>query len=261
ALETINAAATVIASAGARDCVQRRWGGSCFSISWCFGLNKSKRIGHAVIIPGATTAETDGAEGDASSRPSSILLPFIVPPSSPASYHQSETTSVVQSPTGKLSATMYSPRGPCSIFATGPYAHETQLVSPPVFSTFTTEPSTAPYTPPPESVHLTMPSSPEVPFAKLVEPPALPNVEEEGCRRYQQHEFLSYHLQPGSPVSHLISPCSGISGSGTSSPFPDMIHHFFLDVKSGNQPTLSDLEKVLEEWSRSHPGSGVATPN
>ncbi|MCD7447880.1 hypothetical protein HAX54_035811 [Datura stramonium] len=46
-----------------------------------------------------------------------------------------------------------------AMFATGPYAHETQLVSPPVFSNFTTEPSTAPFTPPPELAHLTTPSS------------------------------------------------------------------------------------------------------
>ncbi|KAI4320009.1 hypothetical protein MLD38_033537 [Melastoma candidum] len=44
-----------------------------------------------------------------------------------------------------------------------------QQVSPPipVFSTFTTEPSTAPITPP-ESVYLTRPSSPEVPFGQLL---------------------------------------------------------------------------------------------
>lgn len=54
------------------------------------------------------------------------------------------------------------------MFATGPYAHETQLVSPPVFSTFTTEPSTAPLTPPPELAHLTTPSSPDVPYAQYL---------------------------------------------------------------------------------------------
>lgn len=67
-----------------------------------------------------------------------------------------------------LSANAYSPGGAQSMFTIGPYAYETQLVSPPVFSTFNTEPSTAPYTPPPESVQLTTPSSPEVPFAQLL---------------------------------------------------------------------------------------------
>ncbi|KAF8779571.1 hypothetical protein HU200_002485 [Digitaria exilis] len=49
----------------------------------------------------------------------------------------------------------------------GPYAYETQLVSPPVFSD-STEPSTTPFTPPPESVHLKTPSSPEVPYAEIL---------------------------------------------------------------------------------------------
>ncbi|KAF9609670.1 hypothetical protein IFM89_017849, partial [Coptis chinensis] len=51
-----------------------------------------------------------------------------------------------------LSANVYSPV-PNSIFAIGPYRDETRLVSPPVFSTFTTEPSTAPFTPPSEPLH------------------------------------------------------------------------------------------------------------
>lgn len=150
------------------------------------------------------------------------------------------------------------------MFAIGPYAHETQLVTPPVFSTFTTEPSTAPYTPPPESVHMTTPSSPEVPFARLLEP----NLRNgEAGQRYplSQYEFQSYQLQPGSPVSHLISPSSGISGSGTSSPFPDREfaagHPFFLEFKTGNPPKLLDLDKiVLREWE-SCQESGAVTPD
>jgi len=115
---------------------------------------------------------------------------------------------------------MYSPGGPFSIFAIGPYAHETQLVSPPVFSTFTTEPSTAPFTPPPESLHLTTPSSPEVPFAQLLHPN---NKNPDTYQRFQisQYDFLSYHLHPGSPVAQLISPRSAFSTSATSSPFRD----------------------------------------
>lgn len=93
------------------------------------------------------------------------------------------------------------------MFATGPYAHETQLVSPPVFSTFTTEPSTAPLTPPPELAQLTTPSSPDVPFAR----------------------FLSSSMDlrtaavyiPGSPSSSLISPASVTPRTGLSSPLPE----------------------------------------
>ncbi|KAK6117056.1 hypothetical protein DH2020_049199 [Rehmannia glutinosa] len=186
-----------------------------------------------------------------------------------ASFLPSEPPSATQSPTGLLSMTsvsanMYSPGGPNSIFAIGPYAHETQLVSPPVFSTFTTEPSTAPFTPPPESIHLTTPSSPEVPFARLLEPNLRSG---EAGQRYPltQYEFQSYQLQPGSPVSHLISPSSGISGSGTSSPFPDRDfaagYPFFLEFRIGNPPKLLDLDKIVRREWESCQGSGAVTPD
>ncbi|RAL51058.1 unnamed protein product [Cuscuta campestris] len=228
-LETISAAATAIASAGNRasqaSSQKRRWG-SCFSIYWCFGSKKkNKRIGHAVFdpetrgIPGNVhVAQADNPTGTTTT----FALPFVAPPSSPVSFIQSEPPSATQSPVGlisfsSMSANMYSPGGPASIFAIGPYAHETQLVSPPVFSTFTTEPSTAPFTPPPELVHLTTPSSPEVPFAKLLDP----NLQNGNMLPLSRREFQSYQLHPGSPISRLLSPASAISGSGTSSPFPD----------------------------------------
>ncbi|KZV31558.1 hypothetical protein F511_07409 [Dorcoceras hygrometricum] len=272
AIETISAAATAVASLENRvpqaSFQKRRWG-SCWSLYWCFGSHKnSHRIGHAVLVPETATAGTDVPPGHPS-QPPSIVLPFVAPPSSPASFLPSEPPSATQSPTGLLSLTsasanMYSPGGPASIFAIGPYAHETQLVSPPVFSTFTTEPSTAPFTPPPESVHLTTPSSPEVPFARLFEP----NLHNgEGAQRYplSQYEFQSYQLQPGSPVSHLISPCSGISGSGTASPFPDHEfasgHPFFLEFRTGNAPKLLDLDKIILRGWESRQGSGAVTPD
>ncbi|CAN0927315.1 Uncharacterized protein At1g76660 [Linum grandiflorum] len=94
---------------------------------------------------------------------------LLAPPSSPASFSNSALPSTAQSPSCFLSLSANSPGGPSSaMYATGPYAHETQLVSPPVFSTFTTEPSTAPLTPPPELAHLTTPSSPDVPFAQFL---------------------------------------------------------------------------------------------
>ncbi|KAL2500755.1 uncharacterized protein Fot_34603 [Forsythia ovata] len=141
---------------------------------------RKRKWGKYVSGAGADAHRTPATGADAprdenlTQRPS-IVVPFIAPPSSPASFFLSEPPSATQSPTGLLSltsisASMYSPSGPASIFAIGPYAHETQLVSPPVFSTITTEPSTAPFTPPPESVHFTRPSSPEVSFARLLEP-------------------------------------------------------------------------------------------
>lgn len=215
--ETINAAATAIAAADNRlpqaSAQKKRWGSFWRS---CFGSRKHKqRIGHAVLSPETTAPGTTAPSAEIPAQQPSIVFPFIAPPSSPASFLQSEPPSCIQSPTvsfslKSISASMYSP-GPASMFTIGPYAHETQLVSPPVLSTFTTEPSTAPFTPPPESRQLTTPSSPEVPFARL------------SYQKYplSQYEFQSYHLYPGSPVGQLISPGSGISNSGTSSPFPN----------------------------------------
>ncbi|GMN32037.1 hypothetical protein TIFTF001_003502 [Ficus carica] len=271
-LETINAAASAIALAENRvpqaSARKRRWGG-CLSIYWCFGSPKNrKRIGHAVLVPETTSPGTSAPRAENPTQSTAMVLPFIAPPSSPASFLQSEPPSVTQSPNGLLSltsvhASMYSP-GPASIFAIGPYAHETQLVSPPVFSTFTTEPSTAPFTPPPESVHLTTPSSPEVPFAQLLDPKIRNG--EPGLRFPIFHnEFQSYHLQPGSPVGQLISPSSGISGSGTSSPFPDLDFttggSHFLEFRTGDPPKLLNLDKLSNfDWG-SRQGSGSLTPD
>ncbi|KAI5595126.1 hypothetical protein BDE02_03G117000 [Populus trichocarpa] len=239
-LETINAAATAIASAENRvpqAMVQKQRWRSHWSIYWCFGYQKSKRqIGHAVLFPESSAPGSGAPAAENSAQAPEVTFPFVAPPSSPASFFQSEPPSVTQSPAGlvsrtSISASMYSPSGPASIFAIGPYAHETQLVSPPVFSTFTTEPSTAPFTPPPESVHLTTPSSPE--------------------------------FHPGSSVGQLISPSSGISGSGTSSPFPD--GEFAVGGPHSPEfrmgPKLLNLDKLsTREWG-SYQDSGALTPD
>ncbi|KAL3652712.1 hypothetical protein CASFOL_002393 [Castilleja foliolosa] len=160
AVETLNAAATAIASLENRvpqaSIRRRRWA-SCWSPYCCFGgsYKNTKRIG--VFRPEPSRSPQP---------PPPIALPLTAPPSSPASFVPSEPHSSAPSPSGmlSLSSNMFSP-----IFATGPYAHETQLVSPPGFSTFGTEPSTGTSTPLLESAHLTAPSSPEVPFARLLE--------------------------------------------------------------------------------------------
>ncbi|KAF5730010.1 hypothetical protein HS088_TW20G00380 [Tripterygium wilfordii] len=270
--ETINAAASAIASAENRvpqATVQKRRWGSCWSIYWCFGFHKHRqRIGHAVLVPESTAPRNDAPPSENPTQTTVVILPFVAPPSSPASFLQSEPPSATQSPAGmvsfnSISANMYSPGGPSSIFAIGPYAHETQLVSPPVFSTFTTEPSTAPFTPPPESVHLTTPSSPEVPFAQLLDP-SLRNLEAWQRFPFSQYEFQSYHLYPGSPIGQLISPSSGIS-SGTSSPFPDGEFASgglqFLEFKRGDPPKLLNLDKPSARDWRSYRGSGGMTPD
>ncbi|MBA0609563.1 hypothetical protein Godav_021598 [Gossypium davidsonii] len=244
---------------------KRRWSG-WWSVYWCFGSNKQKkRIGPAVLVSETSASGGNVPAAENPNQASSFTLPFVAPPSSPASFLPSGPPSATQSPAGlvsltSISASMYSP-GPASIFAIGPYAHETQLVSPPVFSAFPTEPSTAPFTPPPESVHLTTPSSPEVPFAQFLGP----NLQY-GEQRFplSHYEFQSYHLQPGSPVGQLISPSSGISGSGTSSPFLDGDYTTglrFPEFQLGYPSKLLNLDKLSNrEWGSYH-GSGTLTPD
>lgn len=244
---------------------KRRWSG-WWSLYWCFGSQKNqKQIGHAAVIPETSLSTTNVPAAQSQTNTTAIALPFVAPPSSPASFFQSEPPSVTQSPSGLLSLTsvsagMYSPCGRHSIFAIGPYAYETQLVSPPVFSTFTTEPSTAPFTPPSESVHLTTPSSPEVPFARLVGPSPR-NTDVFVGFPFSSYEFPCYQLSPGSPVGQLISPRSVFSVSGTSSPFagcelPEIAPNF-LDFLVNKPPELLELEKQSgHEWgSRPHSGS------
>ncbi|KAK1436242.1 hypothetical protein QVD17_02021 [Tagetes erecta] len=265
-METINAAASAIASAENRQppssSVQKRRWGSFWSISSCFGSQKqSKKIGHAALVPEPSSSRTETRTVENSTQPSSIVLPFVAPPSSPASFLQSEPPSATQSPGGLLSFTaassgMYSPTDPTNMFAVGPYAHETQLVSPPVFSTYTTEPSTAPFTPPPELVHLTTPSSPEVPFARF-----LGSANQNGAvdRKFSssQLEFQLYQLYPGSPMGQLISPGSVVSNSGTTSPFPDG------DIPRGVPTILNNPShgKLWPQGWKSQQESGATTPN
>ncbi|KAF8412235.1 hypothetical protein HHK36_000195 [Tetracentron sinense] len=269
--DTINAAANAIVNSETRvprAAVQKRRWGSCWSVYWCFGSHRDrKRISHAVLIPEPTVP---GTATENTTLPPTTLPTLVAPPSSPASFLQSEPPSAAQSPTGllsftSLSANIYSPSGPASIFAIGPYAYETQLVSPPVFST---EPSTAPFTPPPESIHLTTPSSPEVPFAWLLSPPLESNhINGEACQKFplSNYEFQSYQLFPGSPIGHLISPSSVISGSGTSSPFPDSEFTSCscpsLEFHIGNPPKLWSIEGFsAREW-RPRQASGSLTPD
>ncbi|KAL2342741.1 hypothetical protein Fmac_004026 [Flemingia macrophylla] len=267
--DTINAAAFAIASAQNSvihpSSQKKRWGNWLSKIG-CFGYQKNrKRIGHAVLVPETTPNGADPAAAVSSTQGPTITLPFVAPPSSPASFFQSEPPSTAQSPVGKLShtcvsASMYSPGGPASIFAIGPYAHETQLVSPPVFSAS----STAPFTPPPESVHLTTPSSPEVPFAQLLDPN---NRNGENFQRFQisHYDFQSYQFHPGSPVGQLISPRSAVSASGTSSPFPDSEFNaafpHILDFQKKDPLKLLNFDKLSYENHKSNQGSGSLTPD
>ncbi|XP_074578710.1 uncharacterized protein At1g76660-like isoform X1 [Curcuma longa] len=212
---------------------QSRWGG-CFCGLTCFGPQKrGKRIVPASQIPdvNASSSRINGHQSAGISNENTTLnLSILAPPSSPASFTNSQLPSTAQSPNCFSSMSANSPGGPSlTMFATGPYAHETQLVSPPVFSTFTTEPSTAPLTPPPELAHLTTPSSPDVPFARFLHSSLdiRSAVKENGVPYLSSNYCVGSYLQadypiyPGSPSSSLISPASGTPRTGLSSPFPE----------------------------------------
>ncbi|KAL3650508.1 hypothetical protein CASFOL_006911 [Castilleja foliolosa] len=260
-VETVNAAATAIVTAESRvqpSTVQKNRWASCWSIYRCFGSHKqTKKIGHAVLLSepsGPRDLPPLSENRNPSSSSSSIVIPFIAPPSSPASFLQSEPPSATNSPGGLLSLSSHSRDGPASIFATGPYAHETQLVSPPVFSTFTTEPSTASFTPPPEPVQLTTPSSPEVSFAQLLSSSLSQTRRSSGP--YPKLPLSQYEFQPYQyPDSK--SPGSAVSTSGASSPFfPD--RRAILEFRMGEAPKFLGYESY--KWD-SRVGSGSMTPN
>ncbi|XP_061364464.1 uncharacterized protein LOC133307919 [Gastrolobium bilobum] len=250
----VNAAASAIVNAEPRldepDTEPKKRWGSCWRFYWCFGSHKSsKRIGHAVLVP--EPVEPTGPAANTGSNPSTaIVLPFVAPPSSPASFVPSDPPSATQSPSGLLSPSSlavddYSSGGPASIFAIGPYAYETQLVTPPTFSNVTSEPSTASFTPPAESVQLTSPSSPEGPFAEFLT---------------FNYDFQHYQQYPGNAGCLLISPGgSVISASSGCTPFPD--RHPILEFSKGEAPKHLGIDHFSTPKGSSRLGSGSLTPD
>ncbi|GAV79323.1 hypothetical protein CFOL_v3_22788 [Cephalotus follicularis] len=260
-VDTINAAATAIVFAESRvqpTTVQKRRWGSCWSLYWCFGFQKnSKRIGHAVFVPEPVVPGAAAPAIENRTQATAIVLPFIAPPSSPASFLQSDPPSATQTPAGMLSLTSlsvntYSSGGSASIYSIGPYAQETQLVSPP----------TAPFTPPPESVPVTTPSSPEVPFAQLLASSLERARRNSGVNQkftLSHYEFQSYQLYSGSPDGRLISPGSAMSTSGASTPFPD--RRPILELRIGEAPKLLGFDYYTTHKWGSRLGSGSLTPD
>ncbi|CAH8275374.1 unnamed protein product [Arabidopsis lyrata] len=256
-VDTVNAAASAIVSAESRtqpSSVHKKKWGSWWSLYLCFGSKKNnKRIGHAVLVPepaasGAAVAPVQNS----SSNSTSMFMPFIAPPSSPASFLPSGPPSVSHTPDPGLLCSL-TVNEPPSAFTIGPYAHETQPVTPPVFSAFTTEPSTAPFTPPPES-----PSSPEVPFAQLLTSSlekARRNIGGGMHHKFSaaHYEFKSHQVYPGSPGGNLISP-----GSGTSSPYPGKCS--IIEFRIGEPPKFLGFEHFTARKWGSRFGSGSITP-
>ncbi|KAJ4909207.1 Uncharacterized protein Rs2_03828 [Raphanus sativus] len=206
------------------DQQRKRWRG-CLGVFSCFKSQKAlKQIVPSSRIPecgNASSATQPNGPHQGATR--GMNLAFMAPPSSPASFTNSALPSTPQSPNNNnyLSLSANSPGGPSSsMYATGPYANETQLVSPPpVFSTFTTEPSTAPFTPPPELAHLTTPSSPDVPYARFL-------------KNSGNDLHSTYSLYRGSPASSsLRSPQTGVSTPLQESNFfcPETFAKFYQD--------------------------------
>ncbi|KAL1202878.1 hypothetical protein V5N11_015133 [Cardamine amara subsp. amara] len=256
-VETVNAAASAIVSAESRiqpSSVQKKKWGSWWRLYWCFGSKKknNKRIGHAVLVPEPATSGAPVAPvQNSSSNSTSIFFPFIAPPSSPASFLPSGPPSVSHTPDPSHLLFLTVNERP-SVFTIGPYANETQPVTPPVFSAFTTEPSTAPFTPPPES-----PSSPEVPFAQLLTS-SLERARRNSGGMNQKfsaahYEFKSHQVYPGSPGGNLISP-----GSGTSSPYPGKCS--IIEFRIGEPPKFLGFEHFTARKWGSRFGSGSITP-
>ncbi|CAN7081709.1 unnamed protein product [Brassica oleracea var. botrytis] len=267
-VDTVSAAASAIFSSSESRLqssrMQKKKWGSCWSLYWCFKSQKNnKRIGHAVLVPEpvASGSPPVAPVQNSSSNSTSMFLPFMAPPSSPASFLQSGPPSMSHTPHGLLSLPIntYSLNEPSSAFEIGPYAHETQPVTPPVDSAYTTRPSTAPFTPPPESGQMSSatPSSPEVPFAQLLTS-SLERARRNSGGMDQQfsaahYEFQSHQVYPGSPGGSLISP-----GSGTSSPYPGKCS--IIEFRVGEPPKFLGFEHFTARKWGSRFGSGSITP-
>ncbi|KAK4434137.1 hypothetical protein Salat_0576400 [Sesamum alatum] len=228
---------------------RKRWGGCWAGLSCFRKQNGGKRIVPASRIPEANTLsnQPNGPQaGGLPNQTTGIALSLLAPPSSPASFSNSALPSTAQSPSCFLSAN--SPGGPSStMFVTGPYAHETQLVSPPVFSTFTTEPSTAPLTPPPELAHLTTPSSPDVPYAHFLSSSAKIKSTDKTSYIAGNDLQATYSLYPGSPASTLRSPISRTPGDCLSSSFTEREFppQWESSIPSQQHATKSDSGRFL----------------
>ncbi|TQD82075.1 hypothetical protein C1H46_032370 [Malus baccata] len=220
-----------------------------------------KRIVPATRIPegNASANQPNGPQTVGLANQTTSLAPsLLAPPSSPASFTNSALPSTAQSPSCFLSAN--SPGGPSStMYATGPYANETQLVSPPVFSTFTTEPSTAPLTPPPELAHLTTPSSPDVPYAHFLSSSVDLKSTEKTNYIAANDLHSTYSLYPGSPASSLRSPISRASNNCSSSSFPERDFPSHWDPSASPQNVTYPRNGSVRMFGHDPVGASVAS--
>ncbi|KAK7391345.1 hypothetical protein VNO78_19760 [Psophocarpus tetragonolobus] len=186
---------------------KKRW----WSLYWCFGPHKnSKKIGNAVLVPEPVEpiCPVRSHPATAPNPSTAIVMPFIVPPSSPSSFLQSDPPSATQSPAGLFSLSslaINASGGPPSIFAIGPYAYETypgtQLISP--RSIISTSGSSTPF---PDRHHVLEFHKEEAPKLLSFEP-------------FSKHKWIS-NLGSGS-----LTPYSAGKGSrlGSGSVTPDTV--------------------------------------
>ncbi|GAB4829076.1 hypothetical protein Ancab_018738, partial [Ancistrocladus abbreviatus] len=102
---------------------------------------------------------------------------------------------------------------------------------------------------------MTTPPSPEVPFAQLLTSSLNRTRRNSGPNKKRALSYYEIHqLYLGSPASHLISPSSANSASGTSSPY--LVRLPILEFRMADASKLFDSEKFsTHKWS-SRLGSG-----
>ncbi|GAB4836858.1 hypothetical protein Ancab_001772 [Ancistrocladus abbreviatus] len=116
------------------------------------------------------------------------------------------------------------------------------------------EPSIATVTPP-KPVQMTTPPSPEVPFAQLLTSSLNRTRRNSGPNKKRALSYYEIHqLYSGSPASHLISPGSANSASGTSSSYPVRLP--ILKFRMADASKLFDSEKFITHKWGSRLGSG-----
>lgn len=244
--------------------VQKGWR-ACLGRLQCFASRKRERPA-TQLTPGPAPSDVDN--GSALSDGAASLSPLIhAPPSSPASFPYSDN---LPSPAAlltlfplKSAGHLCGGSGPqtdsvlTNAAARQPFSLDCVLVTPPVYSTLTTEPttplSTAPFTPPPELAHLTQPPSPEVPFAELVASSLSlkcteHNFEQKNKVSGPSNLKLAYQLYSGSPIAagELVSPESRASSSENASPLPERAP--FLE-DGASPPVIASSTTLLQPTS------------
>ncbi|KAI5071130.1 hypothetical protein GOP47_0013381 [Adiantum capillus-veneris] len=229
---------------------------ACWGKLHCFASpsrKRDRRHPRLLHAPSSANPSSNGNIQISEPMPSSSSISPLVhaPPPSPASLSYIEN---LPSPAALLTlfplkcvddlCSDATPRGYSSFRGLDPV-----LVTPPLHSTLTTEPttplSTAPFTPPPELAHLTTPPSPEVPFAELVASSLSVKCAEQLSDQTSTIEAsidptnfeIGYRLYSRNPVT-----ISEASSTEAPSPLPERVP--FLQGSTGSAAITSLLERA-----------------